>query len=84
MRRQMIDTGLAQTIAWIWLGFLVAGAIAWFAYRYWRRRHPPPPPPAPERSYSERLEQRLVANSRDATKRKRSGGSAKSPSDRQS
>lgn len=34
MRRQLLDTALAQTIAWIWLGFPVAGVLAWFAYRY--------------------------------------------------
>lgn len=80
MRTKTMDTGLAQTIAWIWLGFLVVGAIAWVAYRYWRRRHPPAPPPAPERSYSERLEQRL-SKRQDATSRKRSKGSAESPPD---
>jgi hypothetical protein len=76
MRRLLPDTNLAQTIAWIWLGFLVAGFVAWFAYRYWRRRHPLSVP-APERSYSQRLEQRL-AKSRGDPKRKRRGGSSKS------
>lgn len=76
MRRQFLDTTLAQTIAWLWLGFLVAGVAAWFAYRYWRTRHPPPAP-EPERSYSQRLEQRL-AKSRGAAKRKRRDGPAKS------
>ena len=59
--RQLLDTGLAQTIAWIWLGFLVAGVVAWLAYRYWRRRHPPPPAgagtelqPAPEERLAKR------------------------------
>lgn len=50
MRKQLLDTNLAQTIAWIWLGFLVAGLATWLVYRYWRRRHPPAPP-ALERSY---------------------------------
>ena len=76
MRRRLPDANLAQTIAWIWLGFLVAGGIAWFTYRYWRGRHPPPAP-APERSYSQRLEERLT-KSQVATKRKRRGGPAKS------
>lgn len=58
MRRQLPDTRLAQTIAWLWLGFLVAGLVAWLGYRYWRKRHPPPRP-APERSYIQSLEQRL-------------------------
>jgi len=81
MGRKYLDTALAQTIAWIWLGFLVAGVVAWFAYRYWRKRHPPPVP-EPERSYSQRLEQRL-AKSPNTAKRKRRGGSAKSPPRRQ-
>ena len=76
MRRQLLDTTLAQTIAWLWLGFLVAGVVAWFAFRYWRKRHPPLVA-APERSYSQRLEQR-VAKSQGTAKRKRRGGSAKS------
>lgn len=76
MRRQLLDTSLAQTIAWIWLGFLVAGLAAWIVYRYWRQRHPPAPPP-PELSYSQRLEQRL-AKRQGAARRKRRGGSAKS------
>lgn len=76
MRRQSLDTTLAQTIALLWLGFLVAAAVAWFAYRYWRRRHPPPVP-VPERSYSQRLAQRL-AKSQGAAKRERRGGPAKS------
>lgn len=77
MGRKYLDTDLAQTIAWLWLGILVAGVVAWLAYRYWRKRHPLPVP-EPERSYSERLEQRLAKN-RGAAKRKRRGGSAKSP-----
>lgn len=76
MRRQLLDTALAQTIAWLWLGFLVVGVVAWFAYRYWRGRHPAPVP-APERSYSQRLELRL-AKSQGAAKRKRRGGPGKS------
>ncbi len=76
MGRKYLDTALAQTIAWLWLGFLVAGVVAWFAHRYWRKRHPPPVP-EPERSYSQRLEQRLAKN-QGAAKRKRRGGSAKS------
>lgn len=77
MRRQLPDPSLAQTIAWIWLGFLVAGIVAWFAYRHWRRRHPPPVP-TPEPSYSQRLEQRLAKN-QAATKRKRRVGATKRP-----
>lgn len=76
MGRKYLDTALAQAIAWLWLGFLVAGVVAWFAYRHWRKRHPPPVP-EPERSYSQRLEQRLAKN-QGAAKRKRRGGSAKS------
>lgn len=76
MRRQLLDTNLAQTIAWIWLGFLAAGLAAWRAYRYWRQRHPPAPP-APDQSYSQRLEQRLTKR-QSAAKRKRRGGPAKS------
>lgn len=76
MRRQLLDTALAQTIAWLWLGFLVIGVMAWFAYRYWRRRHPAPAP-VPERSYSQRLEQRL-AKSQGADKCKRRDGPVKS------
>lgn len=76
MRKQLLDTSLAQTMAWIWLGFLVAGLVTWIVYRYWRQRHPPAPPP-PELSYSKRLEQRL-AKRRGAVKRKRRARSAKS------
>lgn len=76
MGRNSLDTALAQTIAWLWLGFLAAGVVAWFAYQYWRKRHPPAVP-EPERSYSQRLEQRLAKNPSTA-KRKRRGGSAKS------
>lgn len=72
MRRQLNDIGLSQAIAWIWLGFIVAGALVWLGYRYWRRRHPPQPP-LPEPSYSERLGQRL-AKSQGAAKRKRRAG----------
>ena len=36
MRLKWLDTDLAQTIAWIWLGFLVAGLAAWLVYKYWR------------------------------------------------
>ncbi|MCC6889857.1 MAG: hypothetical protein IT536_15105 [Hyphomicrobiales bacterium] len=76
MGRNSLDTALAQTIAWLWLGFLAAGVVAWFAYRYWRKRRPPPLR-EPKRSYSQRLEQRL-AKSPNTAKRKRRGGSAKS------
>lgn len=76
MGRKYLDTALAQTIAWLWLGFLVAAVVVWFAYRYWRKRHPTAAP-EPELSYSQRLEQRLAKN-RDAAKRARRGGSAKS------
>ena len=76
MRRKFLDADLAQTIAWMWLGFLVAGLVAWLVYRYWRRRHPIAPA-APERSYSQRLELRLT-KSQGAAKRKRRGGPAKS------
>ena len=75
MRRQLPDANLAQTIAWLWLGILVVGVVAWFAYRYWRSHHPHPTS-APERSYSQRLEERL-AKRQVATKRKRRGGPAK-------
>jgi LPXTG-motif cell wall-anchored protein len=75
VRRQLPDTNLAQAIAWIWLGFLLAGLVAWLVYRYWRKRHPVVPP-APERSYSQRLEQRLT-KSQGSAKRKRCGGTAK-------
>lgn len=76
MQRKYLDAALAQTIAWIWLGFLIAGVAVWFAYRYWRRRHPSPVA-APERSYSQRLQQRLVKG-HSAAKRKRRDGSSKS------
>jgi hypothetical protein len=79
--RKYIESSLAQTIAWMWLGFLVAGVVAWPAYRYWRQRHPLPAP-APERSYSQRLAQRL-AKRQGAAKRKRRDGSAKSHPHRQ-
>lgn len=59
MRQELVDSGLAATIAWIWVGFLVAGAVGWCAYRWWRGRRPIPPP-ALQRSYSQRLEQRLT------------------------
>lgn len=75
MRRQLLDPNLAQTIAWTWLGILVAGVVAWFAYRYWRSRHPPAAP-APERSYSQRLKERLTKG-QVATKRRRRGGTSK-------
>lgn len=74
--RGYLDATLAQTIAWVWLGFLVAGVVAWFTYRHWRRRHPPPVT-APERSYSQRLEQRL-AKSQGAARHKRRGDPTKS------
>jgi|CXWJ01.1.fsa_nt_gi hypothetical protein len=69
MSRQLPDIRLSQAIAWIWLGFIVAGAVAWLGYRYWRWRHPPQAP-LPETSYSERLRQRL-AKSQGAAKHKR-------------
>ncbi len=75
MRRQLLDTSLAQTIAWIWLGFLAAGLMAWSVYRRWRERHPPAAPP-PELTYSQRLKQRLT-RPQNATKRKPRSGSAK-------
>lgn len=59
MRQQLVASGLAATIAWIWFGFLVAGAVAWCAYRWWRGRRPIPPP-APQRSYSQGLAHRLT------------------------
>lgn len=40
-RETHLAAPLAQTIAWMWLGFLLVGAVAWLAYRYWRKRHPP-------------------------------------------
>lgn len=70
------DPGLAQTIALIWLGFLAAGLLAWFAYRYWRKRYPLPPPER-KRNYSHHLQRRLATN-RGTGKRKRRGGSVKS------
>lgn len=76
MRKKVLDTSLAQTMAWIWLGLLVAGLVAWIVYRYWRQRHPPAPPP-PELSYSQRLQQRL-GKRQGAAKRRRRGASAKS------
>lgn len=76
MRRQWLDTSLAQTMTWIWLGFLVAGLTAWVVYRYWRQWHPPAPPPA-DLTYSQRLDQR-PAKRQGAAKGKRRGGSAKS------
>lgn len=76
MRRQLLDTALTQTIALPWLGFLIAGAVAWFAYRYFLQATPAPPL-ALERSYSQRLEQRL-ATGQGAAKRKRRGGPDKS------
>jgi len=76
MRRHLLDKDLAQTIALIWLGFLVAGVVAWLVYSYWRKRHPPPPA-APQRSYSQRLQDRLAAG-RGTGKQKRRGGSDKS------
>ena len=76
-REAHLAAPLAQTIAWMWLGFLLVGAIAWLAYRYWRRRHPPRAP-TPERSYSQCLGQRL-AKSRGAAKSKRRDRPAKRP-----
>lgn len=72
MRQRLPDIGLSQTIGWIWLGFIVAGALVWLGYRHWRRRHPLQAP-LPEQSYSERLKQRL-AKSHDAAKHKRRAG----------
>lgn len=76
MRIHLPDKDLAQTIALIWLGFLVAGVVAWLVYSYWRKRHPPPPA-TPPRSYSQQLQDRLTAG-RVAGKQKRRGGSNKS------
>ena len=59
MRRLLPNPDLAQTIAWIWLVFVLSGLLAWLAYRFWRRRHPVPPP-APQLSYSQRLQQRVM------------------------
>lgn len=70
--RRPLDVALAQTITWIWLGFLLVGGVAWLAYRYWRKRHPPPAP-APDRSYSQRLEQRLAKKPSAATHGRRDG-----------
>ena len=70
--RRYLDIEVAQTMAWIWLGIIIAGALVWLGYRCWGKRHPPPPP-LPEPSYSERLGQRL-AKSQDAAKHKRRGG----------
>lgn len=75
MQRQLPETHLAQMIAWIWLGILVVGVVAWFAYRYWRRRHPLLLPP-PERSYGQCLQQRLAKS--QAAKLRRRSGTAKS------
>lgn len=58
MNRKYLDPELAQLLALIWLGVLVAALSAWFVYRQWRKRHPPPKS-APETSYSQRLQQRL-------------------------
>lgn len=77
MLRRLPEANLAQTITWIWLGLLVAGAVAWFAYRYWRKSHPLPVA-EPKRSYSKRLQQRLSKN-QGAANRKRRGGPVKSP-----
>ena len=55
MRRKWLDKDLAQTIAWIWPGTLIAGLAAWLVYKYGRKRHPPTPP-VPERSCSQRLQ----------------------------
>jgi hypothetical protein len=68
MRRQLLDTSLAQTLAWIWLGFLVAAAAGWMARRCWRKRRPITPPPR-QRGYSRRLASRLNKRRR-ATKHK--------------
>ncbi len=76
MRRHLLDKDLAQTIALIWLGFLVVGVVAWLLYSCWRKRHPPPPA-APQRSYSERLQDRLAA-ARGTGKQKRRRDSDKS------
>ena len=76
MRIHLPVMDLAQTIALIWLGFLVAGVVAWLAYSYWRKRHSPPPA-APQRSYSQQLQDRLAAG-RGTGKQKRRGGSNKS------
>lgn len=76
MRPQLLNTALAQTVAWIWLGILAAGGVCWLVLRYWRRRHPLPHS-LPEPSYSERLEQRLMRR-RGAAKRKRRDGSTQS------
>lgn len=70
--RRYLDIDVAQAMAWIWMGILVAGALVWLGYRYWRRRHPPQAP-LPEPSYSERLKGRL-AKSPDAAKHKRRAG----------
>ena len=71
MRRKWLDTELAQTIAWIWLGIVIAGLAAWLVYKYWRKRHPPASP-VPERSYSQRLQTRLNKGQNAAIRKRRS------------
>ncbi|MGV8822748.1 hypothetical protein [Methylibium petroleiphilum] len=71
MRKQLTDTNLTQTMAWIWLGILVAGFVAWHAYRYWRKLTSPPPPLL-EPNFTQSLEQRLAKRQATA-KRKRRG-----------
>lgn len=58
MRSRIPDAGLAQTIGWIWLAFVLVGLVAFLGYRWWRRRHPAQRP-APELSYSQRLTKRM-------------------------
>lgn len=64
---------LALLLLCIWVAILLAGVVAYRLFRWWRERHPLPKP-APERSYSESLQQRLDAARRagDVTSRRRS------------
>jgi hypothetical protein len=47
---------LERAFEWGALGVLVGGALAWIAYRWWRRPRPVPPPPPPRPPWEVALE----------------------------
>ena len=61
MGTETMHEPVALAIFWIWLGFVVAGAMAYFAYRLLRPRlnkvRKPPSPPVLK--YAARLQQRM-------------------------
>lgn len=58
MRYKWLETSLAQTMAWIWLGILVTAIVGYAGFRWWRKWHPLQIP-KPELPYAQQLQRRL-------------------------